>query len=43
MKEYVEIPESKLEDKEFMSFWIERSYLFVASLPPKEKVKKNKK
>jgi TfoX/Sxy family transcriptional regulator of competence genes len=43
MKEYVEIPESKLEDKEFMTFWIERSYLFTASLLPKEKVKKNKK
>jgi TfoX/Sxy family transcriptional regulator of competence genes len=40
MKEYVEIPESKLEDREFMSFWTERSYLFCASLPPK--VKKNK-
>ncbi|HWT76266.1 MAG TPA: TfoX/Sxy family protein [Mobilitalea sp.] len=41
MKEYVEIPESKLTDEKFISNWLEISYSFVKSLPPK--VKKEKK
>lgn len=41
MKEYVSIPESKLSDQQFMSKWINRSYSFVLSLPPK--VKKDRK
>jgi TfoX/Sxy family transcriptional regulator of competence genes len=41
MKEYVEIPESKLTDDKFINNWLEISYSFVKSLPPK--VKKEKK
>jgi len=41
MKEYVEIPESKLTDDEFIRNWLDRSYSYVKTLPPK--VKKEKK
>lgn len=41
MKEYVEIPESKLADDEFIHNWLDVSYSFVKALPPK--VKKGKK
>ncbi|GGL60601.1 TfoX/Sxy family protein [Sporolactobacillus putidus] len=41
MKEYVEVPESKLTDDEFAHKWLDISYSYVKSLPPK--VKKEKK
>ena len=41
MKEYVEIPESKLSDQDFIKKWLQISYSYVASLQPK--VKKNPK
>lgn len=41
MREYVQIPESKLADNEFMRNWLNISYSFVKNLPPK--VKKEKK
>jgi TfoX/Sxy family transcriptional regulator of competence genes len=37
MREYVEIPESKLFDAEFITRWLKRSYAYVSALPPKEK------
>lgn len=43
MKEYVNIPESKIENWEFISKWLTRSYEYVSSLPPKEKKSKKKK
>lgn len=41
MKEYVEIPESKLTEDEFIHNWLDISYSFVKNLPPK--IKKEKK
>ncbi|TGA98317.1 hypothetical protein E4665_08715 [Sporolactobacillus shoreae] len=41
MKEYVEVPESKLADDAFARKWLDISYSYVKSLPPK--VKKEKK
>lgn len=41
MKEYVEIPESKLTDDRFINNWLAISYSYVKNLPPK--VKKEKK
>lgn len=41
MKEYVEIPESRLTDDEFIHNWLNISYSFVKNLPPK--VTKEKK
>jgi hypothetical protein len=37
MKEYVEIPESRLFDQDFILKWLQASYQFVSSLPRKEK------
>lgn len=41
MKEYVEIPDSKLADDAFARRWLDISYSYVNGLPPK--VKKEKK
>lgn len=41
MKEYVEIPDSKLTEEEFINKWLDISYSFVKNIPPK--VKKEKK
>lgn len=41
MKEYVEIPESKLTEEGFMRRWLKASYDYTVILPPK--VKKGKK
>lgn len=41
MKEYVEIPDSKLSDNEFIYKWLTRSYSYVKTLPPKVKKDKN--
>jgi TfoX/Sxy family transcriptional regulator of competence genes len=35
MKEYVQIPESRLADHDFINRWLERSFAYVSSLPPK--------
>lgn len=43
MKEYVNIPESQIENQEFMPKWLTRSYEYVSSLPPKEKKPKKKR
>lgn len=43
MKEYVEIPESKLSENEFMSRWLDISYSFVMNLPPKIKKERTTK
>ena len=43
MKEYVEIPESKLSENEFMHRWLDNSYSFVKNLPPKIKKEKKRK
>ena len=37
MKEYVEIPESWLSDRDFIQKWLKTSYAYAASLQPKEK------
>jgi TfoX/Sxy family transcriptional regulator of competence genes len=41
MKEYVEIPEAKLDNHDFVIKWLQLSYAYVSSLPPK--VKKTRK
>lgn len=38
MKEYVEIPDSKLSDNEFINKWLHISYSYVKTLPPKVKI-----
>lgn len=43
MKEYVEIPESKLSDNEFIHKWLNISYSYIKALPPKEKKEKKTK
>jgi len=43
MREYVGIPESFAGDKREFGRWIERSYEWVASLPPKLKKQKTKR
>jgi TfoX/Sxy family transcriptional regulator of competence genes len=43
MKEYVEIPESKLSDAEFMRKWLDISYDFTKTLPIKVKKEKKKR
>jgi TfoX/Sxy family transcriptional regulator of competence genes len=40
MKEYVAIPEPLLAERDWLMGWIERSFSFASSLPPKEKKKK---
>ena len=42
MKEYVQVPENKLNDRSFIDKWIRASYEYVSSLPPKEKKTKRK-
>jgi hypothetical protein len=37
MREYVEIPPSVLSPEDFIRRWLDRSYAFVKSLPPKVK------
>lgn len=43
MKEYVELTEDKLFDRDFINKWLPRSYAYVASLPPKIKKPKKRK
>jgi TfoX/Sxy family transcriptional regulator of competence genes len=43
MKEYVELPESKLFDHDFTARWLMASYRYTAALPPKEKAVRKKK
>jgi len=40
MKEYVSLPETVFGDDSLFDSWIERSFNYVSSLPPKEKKKK---
>jgi hypothetical protein len=42
MKEYIEVPESKLADRDFINKWLHISFAYVSSLPPKEKKAKKK-
>lgn len=43
MKEYVELSESKLYDRDFINKWLKISYEYVSSLPPKvKKARKSK-
>ncbi len=37
MNEYVWIPEPVMSNKEFISEWMEKSYVYTMALPPKEK------
>jgi len=39
MREYVLLPEEILEDEDLLQHWIERSYSFAGSLPPKLKAR----
>lgn len=43
MKEYVFVPEHLFGNTDFCGTWLEKSYTFVSSLPPKEKKEKRKK
>jgi TfoX/Sxy family transcriptional regulator of competence genes len=43
MTEYVQLPDSFIRDEGKRVEWIEKSYGFVASLPPKKPKKKHKK
>lgn len=44
MREYVVLPESLFEDREFFEKWLNRSFKYVSSLPPrKPKTRKKKK
>ena len=43
MKEYVAVPESVAADITVLHQWLNRSYQFAASLPPKEPKRKAKK
>ena len=43
MKEYVAVPESVAGDSTLLHEWLNRSYQFAASLPPKEPKRKAKK
>ena len=43
MKQYVVLPESLYNDSEKHDGWLERSYKYVSSLPPKEPKKKKGK
>ncbi len=43
MREYVALPEPLLADREWLAGWVERSFSFTSSLPPKEKKPKKKK
>jgi TfoX/Sxy family transcriptional regulator of competence genes len=43
MREYVSVPEAKLFDSGFMSKWLQRSYAYVASLPPKIRKPRSRK
>ena len=43
MKEYVAVPEPFASDRREFMKWVERSYAFARSLPPKVKKEKKKK
>jgi TfoX/Sxy family transcriptional regulator of competence genes len=43
MREYVAVPEPFASDRREFAKWVERSYEFGRSLPPKEKKEKKKK
>ncbi|MDO8686547.1 MAG: TfoX/Sxy family protein [Clostridiales bacterium] len=43
MKEYVLVPEHLLSDKDFAQYWMDKSYAYVSSLPPKTKKEKKLK
>lgn len=43
MKEYVLVPEHLLRNRDFARHWMDRSYQYVSSLPPKVKKGKNLK
>lgn len=43
MKEYVEIPDNKITDQEFITRWLNQSYDFVRVLTPKVKKAKHEK
>lgn len=40
MKEYIMVPESIFADPEWFSTWVERSYEFASTLPPKKQKRK---
>lgn len=42
MKEYVVLPEPLLNDSSVLQEWLERSFQYVSSLPPKERKTKKK-
>lgn len=43
MREYVALPEPLLADRDWLAGWVERSFSFASSLPPKEKKQGKKK
>jgi len=43
MREYLALPKEIQEDQDLLSTWLEKSYEFVSSLPPKAKKKKKSK
>ena len=43
MTEYIQFPESFVRDQDMLKKWIDRSYDFVAGMPPKKPKKKRKK
>ena len=43
MREYVVLPDHLCNDPEFFGNWVERSYRFVSSLPPKKPKPRKKK
>jgi TfoX/Sxy family transcriptional regulator of competence genes len=43
MKEYIALPESVVSDREALHCWLERSWQYALSLPPKEKKVKKKR
>ncbi len=40
MREYMALPETVVEDEQEFSKWMDKSYAFASSLPPKEKKKR---
>jgi TfoX/Sxy family transcriptional regulator of competence genes len=43
MKEYMALPETVISDREELHVWLERSWQYALSLPPKEKKAKKKR
>jgi TfoX/Sxy family transcriptional regulator of competence genes len=41
MREYVIVPEAMLDETETLRSWLERSYQYASSLPPKERKKRS--